>query len=328
VVRNRALPSRDAALLLYSNDPERVTACAPLYVSDLHADIPVRLLFHHQNGSGQPFYFRVELANPGEVPVEVQVIEGVAGPTENTVFVGHLAALRFGQSWPGDVGRIESVPPGRSRALVLRRVPDGETVSGLLGLRILSGDRLRVRVTAEPAEEAIERGLPPADEAAPSEHVYPQPRKELEARYRVGDPWTFIPVGKRPITTRDGQRRLEGNYGVLYAIALRVENPTDRERTIQVVLSPDAGPARGVFWIEDRLVEAPEWAAGDGVLASFRLVAGEARDVPIRTLPAAGSSYPARIVIRATPLPAPREVGSDPPPAAPEAPAALPRAIE
>jgi hypothetical protein len=162
---------------------------------------------------------------------------------------------------------------------------------------------VRVRVVAEETAEPEEYAVVSAGAPSPSEHVYPQPRKEVRARYRVGDTWAFIPVGKRPIAARDGSRRLDGNYGVVYDIAVRVENPTDRERTIQVAFSADAGPARGVFWIEDRLVEAPELGATDVPLASFRLAPGEVRDLPIRTIPVAGSAYPARIVVRAAPLP-------------------------
>lgn len=314
VARNRALPGRETALLLYSNNPERVTTTGSLYSAPIDEDIPARLLYHHQNGSGRPFAFRVEIENPNDGPAEVQVIEGAAGPTFNTVLVGHLAARRFGESWPEDVGVILTIPPGRGRALVRARVPDGDTVSGILGLRCLSGGRVRVRVVAEEEAGPVERAVAAAVVEPVSEHVYPSPRKEVNARYRVGETWAFIPVGKKPIPARDGDRKLEGNYGVLYEIAVRVENPTDRERTIQVALSADAGPARGIFWIEDRLIEAPELTATDGVLASFRLGPGESRDVPIRTIPVAGSAYPARIVVRATPLPpTPRAVLTDSP---------------
>jgi hypothetical protein len=120
----------------------------------------------------------------------------------------------------------------------------------------------------------------------------------VRARYRVGDPWTFIPVGQRPIPGRNGKLRLDGNYGVLYEIDLRLENPTSEPRTVDVALSPDAGDARGVFCIDGRLIEVSPLAGHDTLLASFRLEAGETREVPVRTLPVAGSAYPARIVVR------------------------------
>jgi hypothetical protein len=322
VVRNRALFTRETALLLYSNNPERITTCGSLYSAPLDADIPVRLLYHHQNGSGRLFTFRVELENPNDVPAEVQVIEGAAGPTFNTVLVGHLAARRYGASWPSEIGVVHTLAPGRSRAIVLARVPDGDTVSGILGLRVLGGGRVRVRVVAEEVTEPVERAVAAEVIEPVSEHVYPEPQKSVEARYRVGGTWAFIPVGKKPIAARNGSRKLEGNYGVVYDIAVRVENPTDRERTIQVALSADAGPARGVFWIDDQFVEAPELTAGDGLLASFRLAPGESRDLPIRTIPVAGSAYPARIVVRATPLPPAARVPSASPNSAPTEPAA------
>lgn len=311
-VHNRALPAREAALLFYSNNPERVTACVPLFLGDLDPDAPARLLYHHLNGTGRPFAFRVDVLNPDQEPAEVQVIEGSAGPSPDAVLVGHRAALRFAQSWPADVGRVVTVAPGARRAIVAQQVPDGLTVSGLLGFRVLSGAKVRLRVSAEPEAAPLEQALAPGAEETPSAHVYPSPRKALEARYRVGDAWTFIPVGQRPISGRAGAPRLDGNYGVLYDIDLRLENPTDRERTVNVALSPDAGDASGVFWIGGQFVEAPALSPPmDAVLASFRLAPGESRDVPIRTLPVAGSAYPARLVIRATPLPP----AATPPPA-------------
>jgi len=171
-------------------------------------------------------------------------------------------------------------------------------VSGLLGLRVLRGAAVRVRVVAEPEEQADAQEEAPGATGPASEHVYPTPRKSVRARYRVGDPWTFIPVGQRPIQGRNGKLRLDGNYGVLYEIDLRLENPTGEPRTVDVALSPDAGDARGVFCIEGRLIEVPPLAGHDTVLASFRLDAGEEREIPVRTLPVAGSAYPARIVVR------------------------------
>ena len=67
----------------------------------------------------------------------------------------------------------------------------------------------------------------------------------MRSRFTVGGSWSFINVGKRAIRNQ-GAKRLDGNYGVLYDIALEVENPTDQERTVSLSLSPDAGLAMGL----------------------------------------------------------------------------------
>jgi hypothetical protein len=230
----------------------------------------------------------------------VQVIEGAAGPDFDPVLAGHKAAVRFCQSWSRDVGGIVVVRPGTRHAIFGQRVPRGLTVSGLLGVRVLTPGRVRVKVLALEGEQPLVQAMSPAEIVVPSDRIYPSPRKELQARYRVGERWTFIPVGKRPIAAQGAARALDGNYGVVYDIGLSLENPTNEERRVEIALSPDAGDARGVFWIEGQFVEAPALSPpGDAVLASFRLGPGESRQIPIRTLPVAGSAYPARIVVRA-----------------------------
>jgi hypothetical protein len=312
-VENVAPETTETVALHYSNNPERVKSPGLLYSSDLGPAGPVRLLYHHLNDSDRPLFFRVELQNSGTNPARAQVITGAAGPNADPVLVGHRAALRFWQSWVGEVGSVIEVGPGERSSVVAQRTPSGQTVSGLLGLRLLDGDGLRVRVVAEatPETDAADEMADSGPERPASEHVYPTPRKSVSARYRVGGPWTFIAVGQRPITGRDGARRLDGNYGVLYDIDLHVENPTGATRRIEVALSPDAGEVRGVFWIEGQIVEVPPLVGLDNVLASFELAAGEEREVPIRTIPVAGSSYPARIVIRS---PDARKARAAPPP--------------
>jgi hypothetical protein len=299
-VRNRALPRLEAGALLYSNDPEQVSRFGVLYAGQLETDAPTRLLYHHQNRMGRAFYLAIDLVNTGGKPARVQVIDGAAEPIVDTVLVGHRAAARYVVREERDIGTIVEIPAGTRRTILAQRVAPVRTASGIFGLRQLAGSALTVQVVA--AEQPVSQARRPAGSArvSYSEHVYPSPKKAIQTRYRVGERWAFVSVGRSAIDGRHPSRRLDGNYGVFYDIALEIENPTDVESTVNLVLAAEAGEARGVFLIEGHLIEVPDVRPpAEFVLGSF-VVRPHARGaVSIRTLPVAGSNYPVTLVARA-----------------------------
>jgi hypothetical protein len=302
-IANRVLPAEEAKVLLYSNNPESFTAPGSLFLGALESDVPTRLLYHHQNMMGRPICVRVDLINLGENAVETQVIEGAAGPTWDTVMVGHRATARYVQNSRQDLGTIVTLPPHARRTIFSERVAEKLAVSGLDGLRLLTpSPRGRVLVEVVADEAPVAPAEVPSDMADRplSDHVYTQVRKELHARFDVGGNWTFINVGKKAVHNQDNRKRLDGNYGILYDIALELSNPTGDERVVSVSLSPDAGAAMGVFLIDGTLVESPPISPPtEAPLASFRLRPGEHRTVPIQTIPVGGSNYPVSLIIRA-----------------------------
>jgi hypothetical protein len=316
-VTNRALPSQEPRVLLYSNNPERVTGPASLFLGALESDVATRLLYHHQNMAGRPLSMRVDLVNAGEEPAEVQVIEGGAGPSWDTVMVGHRAAARYLRNQEQDTGTIVTLAPGARRTILAQRIADKLALSGLYGLRLLPRPRstgegrepsVRVEVAAEevpaPAAESSMEREPVAELAQRplSDHVYTSVRLEMQSRFSVGGGWAFIPVGKKAIQNQSESKRLDGNYGVLYDIALELENPTDEARTISISLSPDAGLAMGVSRIDGAIVESPQVSPpAEAALATFRLQPRERRTVPIQTIPVGGSNYPISLVVRTDP---------------------------
>jgi len=116
----------------------------------------------------------------------------------------------------------------------------------------------------------------------------------------VGQRWAFIPIGKYSIerVSRDGV--LDGNYGVLYDINVKVENPTSEPTNVEVLFEPSAGVARGVFWIDGVSVETQHLLPPkEYPIARYPLQPNSSRDIRILTMPLAGSHYPARIIVRA-----------------------------
>jgi hypothetical protein len=297
-LRCRRLPRRDTNALLYSNDPERIRHPGRLYLGEVQPNAPCRLLFHHQNGSRRPVLLHVDLINPEESPAEVQVIDGAARPMLDTVLVGHRAGARYLRNAFRDVGRVYHLSGRQRLSLLSQRLADGYTASGIYGLRLLGEGRLWVEVRAE-LPGTREPALPQVAAGTLVQHVFPNPRRVLEARYTVGQSWAFVRLGKLAVPERSAGQRLDGIYGVLYDISVRIENPTPAPRVVRLLLAPDAGGAQGVFLVEGRWVEAPRLAPpAEYQLAQFLLSPQERRVVTIQTLPVGGSAYPVTLVVR------------------------------
>jgi hypothetical protein len=296
-VRNRRLNPRETHTLLYSNKPEEVREPRLLYLGALDPDAPARLLYHHVNAGSGPLRLNIDVYNTGGEEARLHVMAGTAGPALQPVTAGHQAGVRYLQASLREVGRILVVPAGARRSLLLATMPKEYTVSGLFGLRVLSPGRLLVRVAAEPVDATPGAMTVTARQLSPE--VYPSPRKTVEASYRVGERWAFVNLGRRPIPAREGDGRLAGNYGVLYDISLSLENPKAEEQTVRVLLSPDAGAARGVFLIDGQLIEAPPVEPPqEALLASFTMKPAERRTLKIRAMPVGGSAYPVSLVVR------------------------------
>lgn len=307
-VVSRALPAAETAALFFSNNPERIPDFGTLFTGRLDMGT-ARLLYHHQNGLSSPVWFVVELINDGDAPLQVQVVGGDAGPVRDTVWVGFRAASDFLTDVSSDSGVVLEIPARSRLALRTTRMPPGLTISGLMQLRQVSGGAPLVRVAADRLGDSLSvpetlRAYPVHEalvqEAARlSDHVYPKPAKRLEARYTVGGRWAFLSVGRAPIGGANGEKSLEGNYGVFYDIVVALENPTDRPAEVRVLFEPAAGLTGAVFVIEGKRVEIPQTnLPTESVLARFRLAPGQKRTIRMRTLPLSGSNYPVNLVVR------------------------------
>ncbi|MCC2668424.1 MAG: hypothetical protein K0Q72_895 [Armatimonadetes bacterium] len=298
-VRNVALPARETKVLLYSNDPESVREYGTLYQGLVDTEGPVRLMFHHQNRMGRTITFQVHLLNPNNEPVDVQVIPAEAGPILDTIQVGHRAAQKYLSALTSDVGYMLRVPAKGVRTVYSASMGNILTISGIYGFRILNGGPLVTEVTssAAPTTPALTADL--IDTARSEPHTYPNPQKAEAHEYVCGKPWTFIPLGRKAISGTRSNRKLFGNYGVLYNLTVTVSNPTDEAKTVRVLMAAEAGWARGVFLIDGQLVEAPQTAPpGEAALWSVKLAPQEQRTIRIQSIPVGGSAYPVSLVVR------------------------------
>jgi len=254
-------------------------------------------MYHHQSAMAGSVQLVVDLINRGVQPAPVAVLASPAPPIMDTVLVGHLAAARFLKDLATHSGYILEVGARGWVRLVSQTLERDRTASGLFQFRQLGGVPLWVRVAAVPPGSALS-GVPEAI-SVNRQQLFPHPVKRVEARYTVGQPWAFIRVGKQAIAGHEADHRLEGNYGVLYQIRVRLENPTTEHRSVDILFEPSAGAARGVFLIDGRLVQTSHLVPPrEATLARIDLAPRQERLLSIQTVPLAGSAYPATLIVR------------------------------
>ena len=304
-VVNMALPKAPVGKLFYSNSPEQVKKFGPLFSGRLDLGVAARLLYHHQNMMGKPFVFNITLVNASPSPAKVQIVRADPGPLVDTVAVGYRAGVRFLPVFMNDIGEVIDVPPMSKLAVTSCEVDKIYTASGIMQFRQLDGQPMLLRVSADMPEDGIaEEGTAVAATLSDgawllSPWVYPSPTKSIAAEYIVGKAWAFIRLGKHGIADVTQAQQLYGNYGVLYDIKLDISNPGTEQKSVNVLFESAAGLASGVFLIDGKYVRVTHIAPPQEVqLARYTLGPNESRTVSIKTVPLAGSAYPATILVR------------------------------
>lgn len=303
-IHNTAMPRSKVSQLFYSNDPERLLKYQTLFAGKIDGSGATRVLYHHQNMMGKRVHLVIDVINPNPTAATVRVIRGISDPMVDTVLVGHVAGNGFLRDLVGNVSTIEKIPPESRLVLVSDMLKHEQTASGILEITQMNGQATYLRVNAlEPGVDEVANGdiaaAPSVMLLKLSEDVYPAPVKELDADYKVGERWAFIPLGKHALNDSKSQRKLYGNYGVTYNINVRVENPTSETKKVSVVFDPTAGLTSGVFIIDGKFI-LTKYAQppSEYTLTSYSMKPGEIRNVKITTVPLAGSNYPATLVVR------------------------------
>jgi len=292
----------DPALLLISNRPEVVDADGILFSEVVDARHPIRLLYHHMNGTpARPRILSVLLRNRSSHPAEMLLISGLAGPSSDPLFVGHAATSRFLQNLAAGRGYVMEVPPNSDYSFAAQTMAPRQMVSGILQLQLLRGEELEVRVQIR-LPWLLEGTVPlPVYQVA-----YPHPRgvfpyptvtihRQVELRGAVPLVELGAAAGLRDVRTGEA---LVGDYGVVYRLLLTVAGgPTDAQADLVAVAA--GGVARGVFLVDGRPVEIAIYRPGEErVLGTLSVPAGQSVQVQVVTMPAAGSYYPVRLLLR------------------------------
>ena len=290
-----------------------------LFASSLKKGTAARLLYHHMNGTINTMFLRVQVVNESDVPARVALTPGDSAPNRNPVTAGLEAGCQYVKGFVSGSSEIVTIPARGSIPVCLRRLGQYETGSGLCSLRLIDGpDALLVRTDAFPPFALDDRwqsalfsstpwrevGANPMTDydRAPMQaslHVYPTPYKTESVDYQVGGRYGFVRLGQRPIQRQDLGGGLDGNFGVMYTVKTRLENPTATAQEVEVVFEASAGYASGLFVVNGKTVVIPQLAPKtEGQVLKVRLAPGEKQAFDILTLPLSGSAYPCTLTIR------------------------------
>jgi hypothetical protein len=320
-VVNRPLAPNDAVVLKVSNYPERVQRAQTLFTGQLGETQGARLLYHHMNGMTQEALFLIEVLNPSDIARTLHLTGAAASPMRDTVRVGYIAGDLFLRALINNIGHTVTVPPQSKLVLLAQKVRPLDTVSGVLQLRTLPAEGVQtppacvVKVSMQAFSGqplplagvttawgfAPPRPLTPQERAqiADTEHVYPTSMKVLTATYVVGQRWQFIRIGEQAVRNHTEQRKLDGNYGVIYEVRLELVNPTDRAREVELAFEPSGGEAGAVFVLGGEVRGVPRaFPPNEFSITRIRLQPNQKRTITIRTMPLAGSNYPATLLVR------------------------------
>lgn len=329
-VVNRPVPALPATALFYSNNPEQLKQeQSSLFLGRLQPNKPVRLDYHHQNMSGGTLVFHADLINASDGPAAVQVISGISLPAQDTIQVGRRAGASFLKALDNNVGMVLQLPPHARVPMVVQRLANGLTVSGIVQMQQINGaaDSVSVQVAADsdqgrlgtPVGRVILAAMSGSRAASPlpdeptdygtgtrlpafSPYVFSDPQLTLTDSYSVGGKWAFVRIGqKEALKDETGKFVLYGNYGADYEITLTLDNPTTQAKPVGIFFVPGAGLAAGVFRVDDGPIQEfdPIMLPTEPQLARFTLAPGETRKVRLQTIPLNGSFYPASIVVHA-----------------------------
>ncbi|MBI3927311.1 MAG: hypothetical protein HY319_17370 [Armatimonadetes bacterium] len=302
-VRPEAVSLTSAEALVVSNRPERVAGTGYLLQRTLPPGA-VRLLYHHRNEPGHPErQLEVVLSNPCSEPQRVLLVLASVGPSEDEIYAGHEATRRFVRRVVGRQGLVLTLPARGSLTIDRLRMKPGQTVSGMALLQPLDEGTLELGIRAvaesDPFPEAVSSGELEAGEGRTARGIFP-PVVESRHSHVLGGPFTYVPLGDEPFLRDPDTGEIGyGNFGVVHRILVELYNPDPEPRDAWVEFVPGGGPARGVLFLEDRLIEAAMARAHQTIrLGDWTLEPGETRWVTVETFPQSGSNYPVRLVFK------------------------------
>ena len=302
-IRNEMLPWTDAQALLISNSPETLAFGKVLLNGAVSGGEPVRLLYHHANGSPtRRMTIAVNLSNPERDPIKLWVIGGAGNSGAGELAVGHLAARAFLDQYWHRAGFTVQIPGNTTLPLFLHALAPGAIASGIAQFTLLAGDRLNLQVVAR-LESEID---PPTLSYAPDfdrvhqRGVFEPPQLVRPQAYTVDGPPATMAVGDSGDAIHERQTGigLDGNYGVVYTFPIEVRNPRTLPSILGVVIHALRGEASGTVLVDGRIFDIPRlWHGERRLLTTVHLAPGEQRTLVVSTMPESGGYYPVDLTL-------------------------------
>ena len=306
-VVDQPLVARKADGLILSNWPEKIDHDQVLLEAPLPADGFWRVMVHHRNLPGQPLrWLEVEIVQPESSGQRYAISSFVAGPSGDEIFAGHLAAFRYFRDLSGDnpSGYITTVGPGQSHLIERVWLKPGQTVSAMLGIRVLqagsSPGMLRVSARTPDNREAL--SMQPMDSAARTARGVFAGEILRQLTYKVGPTYLFEDVGGQPyLPELQKGYPSPGNFGAVYRYRWLLDNSTDQDQEVRMEMSARGGPARACLWLDGDRIETDLLKAEPRILKRWLVPAQSQLPVGMETFPQAGSNFPLSVTLSSRP---------------------------
>jgi hypothetical protein len=305
-VHHRTLDEKDDDLLMVSNNPEVVKEEGLLFSGKVSQGRSARLLFYHINPSKKKLNLMTYLNNPTAGTLEVFVSEGLAGPGEDGLWAGHVAAMRFIKNLRSQAGRVIKIAPFSSYFLSdqLFFGPQRKAATGIFRVRLLTGQECTVNIASLKGDKqklaSLER-LKGDETDSRVCGIINNPNVDLYKNYYTEDKYLSIPIGTEPtLRTVEEGKFLAGNYGVLHRIHINISNRRMVPEEVSLYYSSSGGLSRGIFLIDGKIYETglldPQNKREEKLL-TLMLNPKEKKDLAILTMPQAGAYYPNQLVV-------------------------------
>ncbi len=309
------VPFPDAALLVFSDHPERVTQCGLLCRGGLPGLRAVRLQLYHQGGRQEPLYLVLRLHNSGRERAVVSLASGVGhGPGDNYFQAGHdNAGLFLHNLLEAKLGHRFVLEPGEWRTVWQEMLPQEEVVSGTFQWFLSRGSRVEYALFAsDTAQGPWLYNLLSNEKDVHARGYYPVAERVTQQTVEVGD-WQkerdshYWAIGATRQPNAFSGPELKGDYGVLYRWDLTLRNSSDTPRKLEFALNPRGGKATASFYVYMCRAAQPwrHWERVDELeafqwhsLDELTLAPHSECRCTIYTMPEGASNYPVRLVVR------------------------------
>lgn len=283
----------DAGALIVSNYPESISGPGTVFRHRIQ-EPSLRIMFYHKNVADRPLRFRVNIQNLTSESGTIRILTSLAGPNQDGLFVGHESTKRFLSLINQRKSTMLKVAGDDISEFVDHEILPGMVSTGIMQLEPVNGE---FTVSVEVLDDSQELQPVQYDYG-----LYSESDLDFDIDISGKQPIQEIRIGDGPfMVSEHNQLPLRGHYSVLYHYQITLSNPHNYFQDVSFLFSPVGGIARGVFLIDDELVETgfdPRPLENEPeVIYTTILSPYEERDVSVTTLPQAGSFYPVNLVV-------------------------------
>ncbi len=295
-------------VLFYDDDPEHVAQDGVLFRGTV-STTPTRLYYYHDD-VGDPRRLLVVLSSDAADPTSVHLVEASAGPNVDVMHVGQTLTKNFLLTKARGEGVILTLPQGQPYLLADVPMASQQLVSGTVDVRVLSGGPITVTVLAVSAgidpRSLLGGSVLPGDGHHRTGAFAIADFGTASLSYAVGGADSTVVIGDTdptpPSVDTGATGHDYGDYGVSHTINLTISNPGESPASVYLFFRPLAGPARGVFLVDNNLVEIGcVRASAPYQVSAYELAPGQTFHSVVKTMTDGGSFYPAEVGLTVTP---------------------------